>query len=105
MNKLELIKKDLEEGADYNFDNWNKGDLQMLEEIVIATENVVKKLTIPVVVQAKPEKVCELIRQKFDDWVFGLETQAGEKLKVVDSTDFNEIITEIENELKDLQNL
>ena len=49
MNKLELIKKDLEEGADYNFDNWNKGDLQMLEEIVIATENVVKKLTIPVV--------------------------------------------------------
>ena len=50
MNKLELIKKDLEEGADYNFNNWNKGDLQMLEEIVIATENVVKKLTIPVVV-------------------------------------------------------
>ena len=50
MNKLELIKKELEEGADYNFDNWDKGDLQMLEEIVIATENVVKKLTIPVVV-------------------------------------------------------
>lgn len=54
------------------------------------------------VVQAKPEKVCELVRQKFDDWVFGLETQAGEKLKVVDSTDFNDIITEIEKELKDL---
>ena len=64
-----------------------------------------KQCNIPVVVQAKPEKVCELVRLKFDDWVFGLETQAGEKLKVVDSTDFNEIITEIENELKDLQNL
>ena len=51
------------------------------------------------VVQTKPEKVCKLIRQKFDDWVFGLETQAGEKLKVVDSSDFNDIITEIENEL------
>lgn len=61
-----------------------------------------KQCNIPVVVQAKPEKVCELIRQKFDDWVFGLETQSGEKLKVVDSTDFNEIITEIESELKDL---
>lgn len=57
MNKLELIKKDLEEGADYNFDNWNKGDLQMLEEIVIATENVVKKLNIPVVSQQSEQ--CE----------------------------------------------
>lgn len=63
-------------------------------------EDIVKNCSIPVVVQAKPEKVCELVRQKFDDWVFGLETQAGEKLKVVDSTDFNEIITEIESELK-----
>lgn len=65
-------------------------------------EAIRKPLNIPVVVQAKPEKVCELVRQKFDDWVFGLETQEGEKLKVVDSTDFNEIITEIESELKDL---
>lgn len=49
-----------------------------------------------------PEKVCELIRQKFDDWVFGVETQSGEKLKVVDSADFNDIITEIECEIKKL---
>lgn len=60
----------------------------------------VKQLSTQRVMQAKPEKVCELILQKFDDWVFGLETQEGEKLKVVDSTDFNEIITEIESELK-----
>lgn len=60
-----------------------------------------EQLTIPFIVQAKPEKVCELIRQKFDDWVFGLETQAGEKLKVVDSNDFNDIITEIESKLKE----
>lgn len=53
-----------------------------------------EQLIIDGVVQAKPEKVCELIRQKFDDWVFGLETQEGEKLKVVDSTDFKEIIIE-----------
>ena len=52
------------------------------------------------VVQAKLEKVRELVRLKFDDWVFGLETQAGEKLKVVDSTDFNDIITEINKQLK-----
>jgi hypothetical protein len=62
----------------------------------------VEQLLLHNVVQAKPEKVCELIRQNFDDWVFGLETQSGEKLKVVDSTDFNDIITEIESELKDL---
>ena len=43
MNKLDLIKKELEEGAGYNFDNWDGGDLQMLEEIVIATEIVIKK--------------------------------------------------------------
>ena len=71
------------------------------------TENMIlnalrEQLLLHNVVQAKPEKVCELMRQKFDDWVFGLETQAGEKLKVVDSTDFNDIITEIESELKDL---
>ncbi|NRA92620.1 MAG: hypothetical protein HRU26_08030 [Psychroserpens sp.] len=68
----------------------------------IAKEYEQKQLLLHNVVQAKPEKVCELIRQKFDDWVFGLETQSGEKLKVVDSTDFNDIITEIESELKDL---
>ena len=57
MNKIELIKKDLEEGAGYNFYNWNKGDLQMLEEIAIATENVVKKLTIPVVISRLKERL------------------------------------------------
>ena len=70
--------------------------------IIEAGGEQVKNLAIHNVVEAKPEKVCELIRQKFDDWVFGLETQAGEKLKVVDSTDFNDIITEIESEVKDL---
>ena len=46
-----------------------------------------------------PEKVYELIHQKLDDWVFGVETQAGEKLKVVDSTDFDDIITEIKEQV------
>ena len=47
-----------------------------------------------------PEKVYELIHQKLDDWVFGVETQAGEKLKVVDSADFNDIITEIKEQVE-----
>ncbi|WP_417444622.1 hypothetical protein [Joostella sp.] len=49
--------------------------------------------------------ICDLIRQKFDEWVFGIETQAGEKLRVVDSKDFNEIITEIEKEIKNTKQL
>ena len=73
---------------------------QMTENMILNAMR--EQLLLHNVVQAKPEKVCELMRQKFDDWVFGLETQAGEKLKVVDSTDFNDIITEIESELKDL---
>lgn len=46
-----------------------------------------------------PEKVYELIHQKLDDWVFGVETQAGEKLKVIDSADFDYIITEIKEQV------
>lgn len=76
--------------------------IEYVEKLKTDKKELEKQLLINGVVKAKPEKVCELIRQKFDDWVFGLETQAGEKLKVVDSTDFNEIITEIESELKDL---
>lgn len=75
---------------------------QLLRDTLACLERLEKQCDIANVVQAKPEKVCEAIRQKLDDWVFGLETQSGEKLKVVDSTDFNEIITEIENELKNL---
>ncbi len=70
-------------------------------DFILDIVNEYKQLLLYSVVQTKPEKVCELIRQKLDDWVFGLETQAGEKLKVVDSSDFNDIITEIENELKE----
>ena len=81
MNKLELIKKDLEEGADYNFDNWNKGDLQMLEEIVIATENVVKKLSIPVV-----------------GW-------RSELLPDFDVKEINEIVKDCKEKKEDLQDL
>ena len=73
-----------------------------IKKLLQDKEELKKQLLLHNVLQANPEKVCELIRQKFDDWVFGLETQAGEKLKVVDSTDFNDIITEIESKLKDL---
>lgn len=72
------------------------------EEMIDFAKKYAKQLTIPDVVQATPEKVCELILKKFDCWVFGLETQSGKKLKVVDSADFNEIITEIESEIKGL---
>jgi hypothetical protein len=85
-NNMDVYAKDVTDGS---FSN-------------IYVKWIEQQLLLHNVVQAKPEKVCELIRQKFDDWVFGLETQAGEKLKVVDSTDFNDIITEIESELKDL---
>jgi hypothetical protein len=68
MDKLELIKKDLEKNPGYNFDNWNKGDLQMLEEIVIATENVVKNLTILDVVgrseQLPPDSITDKEHKK-----------------------------------------
>ena len=85
MNKLELIKKDLEEGADYNFDHWNKGDLQMLEEIVIATENVVKKLNIPVVNQQR-ELLLAFLLWRDETWglredVEGNKEQIEEYLK------------------------
>ena len=45
------------------------------------------------------DEVCEIIRETFDKWVFNLETQSGEKLKVVDSKDFHDIITEIKTKL------
>lgn len=85
-----------------NFTNSSSIHIFGFAEAYVEYLNQGQSLPIDSVVQAKPEKVCGLVRQKFDDWVFGLETQAGEKLKVVDSTDFNEIITEIESELKDL---
>lgn len=49
----------------------------------------------------KTEEICKLISQKFDDWVFNIETQSGEKLMVVNSSDFSDIIAEIEDELLD----
>ena len=70
------------------------------EELITEYKAIKQALSLPNIVLTKPKKVCELIHQKFDDWVFGLETQAGEKLKVVDSSDFNEITKEIENYLK-----
>lgn len=41
----------------------------------------------------------EIIIEQLNEWVFGLETQAGEKLKVIDSTDFEEIATELVKKL------
>tara|TARA_R110001606_G_scaffold182604_1_gene329286 strand:+ start:3844 stop:4092 length:249 start_codon:yes stop_codon:yes gene_type:complete len=46
MNKIEEIKKELEKSLGYNFNNWGKGDLQMLEEIVEANNKVVKNLAL-----------------------------------------------------------
>lgn len=68
MNKIEKIKKDLEKKLGYNFNNWGKGDLQMLKEIVEATEKVVKNLALSGVVKsftakevANELKDCETI--------------------------------------------
>jgi len=40
MNKIEEIKKELEKSLGYNFNNWGKGDLQMLKEIIEANDKV-----------------------------------------------------------------
>ena len=48
----------------------------------------------------KEVNIFELIREELDDWVFGVETQAGVKLKIVDSADFNEIIINIRDKSK-----
>ena len=48
----------------------------------------------------KEVNIFELIREELDDWVFGVETQAGVKLKLVDSADFNEIIINIRDKFK-----
>ena len=85
----------------FGIDNYN------FEQIVVLAENYAKdyhakQSSIFGVVQAKPDKVCELVREEFDGWIFGIETQAGEKLKVVDSSDFSEIITELESKLSKL---
>jgi hypothetical protein len=53
MNKrIKEIKKELEKTLGYNFNNWGKGDLQMLEEIVEASDKVVKNLTLSGVVKS-----------------------------------------------------
>ena len=49
MNKIEEIKKELERSLGYNFNNWGKGDLQMLKEIIEANDKVVKNLSLCVV--------------------------------------------------------
>jgi hypothetical protein len=46
MNKIEEIKKELEKSLGYNFNNWGKGDLQMLKEIIEANDKVVKNLAL-----------------------------------------------------------
>jgi hypothetical protein len=46
MNKIEEIKKELERSLGYNFNNWGKGDLQMLKEIIEANDKVVKNLSL-----------------------------------------------------------
>ena len=46
MNKIEEIKKELEKSLGYNFNNWGKGDLQMLKEIIEANDKVVKNLSL-----------------------------------------------------------
>jgi len=48
----------------------------------------------------KEGNIFQLIREELDDWVFGVETQAGVKLKIVDSADFNEIIINIRDKSK-----
>jgi thermostable 8-oxoguanine DNA glycosylase len=51
MNKIEEIKKELEKNLGYNFNNWGKGDLQMLKEIINANDKVVKNLDLCAVSQ------------------------------------------------------
>ena len=46
MNKIEEIKKELEKTHGYNFNNWGEGDIQLLKEIVEATEKVIKEFTL-----------------------------------------------------------
>ena len=50
MNKIQEIKKELEKNLGYNFNNWGKGDLQMLKEIINANDKVVKNLSLCAVV-------------------------------------------------------
>jgi hypothetical protein len=53
MNKIEEIKKELEKNLGYNFNNWGKGDLQMLKEIINANDKVVKNLDLCAVSQQR----------------------------------------------------
>lgn len=78
---------------------------KQISMLQIELNGVKEQLAIPRVVQAKPEEVCKIVRKTFDDWIFGVELSDGEKLIVVDSADFNEIITEIEDKLKNPKNL
>tara|TARA_R110000822_G_scaffold72606_1_gene174501 strand:- start:227 stop:451 length:225 start_codon:yes stop_codon:yes gene_type:complete len=52
MNKIQEIKKELEKNLGYNFNNWGKGDLQMLKEIINANDKVVKNLSLCAVVKS-----------------------------------------------------
>lgn len=68
MNKIEEIKKELEKNLGYNFNNWGKGDLKMLKEIVVANDKVVKKLALSDV-----GKRSELLL--FDEYIYSNECQ------------------------------
>ena len=41
----------------------------------------------------------DIIFKELNEWVFRVETQAGEKLNVVEDCDFKEIIKNIKNKL------
>ncbi len=58
MNKIEEVKKELEKNLGYNFNNWGKGDLQMLKEIINANDKVVKN---------RNEELKEAYRITIDD--------------------------------------
>lgn len=41
------------------------------------------------------KKTIEIIKQVLNDWKFGVQTQSGEDLKVIDVDDFDQILIEI----------
>jgi len=87
-----LKRQEFLESIDYT--QQTLGRLKELNLVILIVEQLATNE------DTKEVNIFDLIREELDDWIFAVEDQAGVKLKVVDSADFNEIIINIRDKSK-----
>jgi hypothetical protein len=94
---MELNDKDitdLKQEIQHIFDS-GANEIRIFEMVKMFTERRFVSRSTPLQEVVNTPTSKETIIKHLNEWVFGVETQAGEKLRVIDCTDFKEIAKEL----------